>query len=66
MHPAPVVPVTVYVVLVVGLTVFVAPAPKDPPHSNVVPIISELAVSSALAPRQISDGFAEAVIVGKG
>jgi hypothetical protein len=65
-HPAPVVPVTVYVVLVVGLTVFVAPAPNEPLQLNVVPVISELAISSVLAPRQISDGVAEAVIVGNG
>ena len=65
-HPSAVVPVTVYVVLIVGLTVFVAPAPNEPLQLNVVPVISELAVSSALAPRQISTGVAVAVIVGNG
>jgi hypothetical protein len=65
-QPSAVVPVTVYVVVEVGLIVFVAPAPKDPPHSNVVPVISELAVSSVLSPKQISTGYADAVIVGNG
>jgi len=65
-HPSKVVPVTEYVVLIVGLTVFVAPAPNEPLQLNVVPVISELAVSSVLAPKQISFGFAVAVIVGNG
>ncbi len=65
-HPSKVVPVTEYVVVVIGETVFVAPAPNEPLQLNVVPVISELAVSSALAPRQISDGYALAVIVGNG
>jgi len=65
-HPSAVVPVTEYVVVAVGLIVFVAPAPNEPLQLNVVPVISELAVSSVLSPRQISDGVADAVIVGKG
>ena len=65
-HPSAVVPVTEYVVVEVGETVFVAPAPNEPLQLNVVPVISEIAISSVLSPRQISDGFAEAVIVGKG
>ena len=65
-HPSAVVPVTEYVVVVIGETVFVAPAPNEPLQLNVVPVISELAVSSALAPRQISTGVAVAVIVGNG
>ncbi len=65
-HPSKVVPVTVYVVLVVGLTVTVGLTPRELDQLNVVPVISELAVSSALAPRQISTGVAVAVIVGNG
>ena len=59
-------PVTEYVVVDVGETVFVAPAPNEPLHLNVVPVISERAVSSVHAPIQISFGFAVAVIVGNG
>ena len=66
MHPSKVVPVTEYVVVVVGETVTVELGPSPSDQLNVVPIISELAVSSVLAPRQISDGVAEAVIVGNG
>ena len=66
MHPSKVVPVTEYVVVVVGETVTVELGPSPSDQLNVVPIISELAVSSALAPRQISTGVAVAVIVGNG
>ena len=59
-------PVTVYVVVEVGLIVFVAPAPKVPHLSNVVTVISGLAISSVLAPRQISNGIAVDEIVVKG
>ena len=55
-HPSDVVPVTEYVVVEVGETVtfeFEA-IPSD--QLNVVPVISELVVSSALVPRQISTG----------
>ena len=65
-HPSKVVPVTVYVVLVVGLTVTVGLTPRELDQLNVVPVISELAISSVLAPRQISFGVAVVVIVGKG
>jgi hypothetical protein len=65
-HPSKVVPVTEYVVVVVGETVTVELGPSPSDQLNVVPIISELAVSSVLAPRQISFGVAEAVIVGNG
>jgi hypothetical protein len=53
-------------VLVVGLTVTVGLVPRELDQLNVVPMISELAVSSVLSPRQISDGVAVVVIVGKG
>ena len=66
MHPSKVVPVTDYVVVVVGETVTVLFYPRDLDQLNVVPVISELAVSSALAPMQISTGVAVAVIVGNG
>ena len=65
-HPSNVVPVTEYVVVVVGETVNVKLEPRPTDQLNVVPVISELAVSSVLSPRQISTGFAEAVIVGNG
>jgi hypothetical protein len=53
-------------VVVVGETVTVKLEPSPSDQLNVVPVISELAVSSVLSPRQISTGFAEAVIVGNG
>jgi hypothetical protein len=65
-HPSAVVPVTEYVVVEVGETVTVGLTPRELDQLNVVPVISELAISSVLAPRQISDGFAVAVIVGNG
>ena len=65
-HPSAVVPVTVYVVVIVGLTVTVELEPKPSDQLKVVPVISELAVSSELSPRQISYRFAVEVIVGKG
>jgi predicted signal transduction protein with EAL and GGDEF domain len=65
-HPSAVVPVTEYVVVEVGETVSVGLTPRELDQLNVVPVISELAVSSVLAPRQISFGVAEAVIVGNG
>ena len=48
MHPSKVVPVTEYVVVVVGETVTVELGPSPSDQLNVVPIISELAVSSVL------------------
>ena len=65
-HPAKVVPVTEYVVVAVGLTVTVGLVPRELDQLNVVLVISELAVSSVLAPKQISFGVADAVVVGKG
>jgi len=65
-HPSKVVPVTEYVVVAVGLTVTVGLVPRELDQLNVVLVISELAVSSVLAPKQISDGVTEAVIVGNG
>ena len=65
-HPSKVVPVTKYVVVAVGLTVTVELEASPYDQLNVVPVISDLAVSSALAPRQISTGVAVAVIVGNG
>jgi hypothetical protein len=65
-HPSAVVPVTEYVVVEVGETVSVGLTPRELDQLNVVPIISELAVSSVLSPRQISFGVAVAVIVGNG
>ena len=66
MHPSKVVPVTEYVVVAVGLTVTVKLEPSPSDQLNVVPVISELAVSSVLSPSQISFGVAVVVIVGNG
>ena len=65
-HPYNVVPVTEYVVVVVGETVNIKQDPRQSDQLNVVPVISELAVSSVLSQRQISTGFAEAVIFVNG
>ena len=65
-HPSKVVPVTEYVVVAVGLTVTVKLEPSPSDQLNIVPVISELAVSSVLAPKQISFGVAVAVVVGNG
>ena len=65
-HPSKVVPVTVYVELFVGLTVTVGLAPRALDQLNVVPIISELAVSSVLLPLHFSSVFSLDVIVGIG
>ena len=65
-HPSADVTVTEYVVVVIGETVFVEQAHKEQLQLNVVPVISELAVSSVLSPKQISTGYADAVIVGNG
>ncbi len=65
-HPSAVVPVTEYVVVEVGETVTIELEASPSDQLNVVPVISELAVSSVLAPRQISTGVAVAVIVGNG
>ena len=65
-QPSGVVPVTEYVVVVVGLTVTFGFVPKPFDQLNVVPGISELTVKSELSPRQISDGLAVTVIIGNG
>jgi len=65
-QPSNVVPVTEYVVVVVGLTVTLGLVPNPFDQLNVVQVISELTIKSELSPRQISDGFAVAVIVGNG
>ena len=66
MHPSAVVPVTEYVVVEVGETVTIELEASPSDQLNVVPVISELAVSSVLAPIQISYGVSDAVIVGNG
>ena len=53
-HPSKVDPVTEYVVVVVGETVTVKLEPSPSDQLNVVTVISELAISSVLAPKQIS------------
>jgi len=60
-HPAVLVPVTVYVVVPVGVTVLLAPLPKPPDQLYV---FAPLAPSVVLAPVHIDDGVAEAVTVG--
>ena len=65
-HPSKVVPVTFYVVVVVGLTVTVGLTPRELDQLNVVPVISELSFISALAPSQISYCVAVAVIFCNG
>ena len=47
-HPSKVVPVTEYDVVVVGETVTVKMEPSPSDQLNVVPVISELAISSCL------------------
>src|SRR5690606_25540287 len=61
-----VVPVTEYVVGVVGITGTLGLVPKPLDQLNVVPGISELTVSSELSFRQISVGVAVTVIFGNG
>ena len=65
-HPSIVVPVTEYVVVVVGLTVKFEFVPNPFDQLNVVPGISELTIKLELSPRQISVGVAVAVILGNG
>jgi hypothetical protein len=65
-HPSFVVPVTEYVVVVVGITVTLGLVPKPFDQLNVVPGISELTIRSELSFRQISVGLAVTVIVGNG
>ena len=65
-HPSGVMPVTEYVVVVVGLTVTFELVPNPFDQLNVVPGISELTIKLELSPRQISVGVAVAVILGNG
>jgi hypothetical protein len=53
-------------VVAVGLTVTFGLVPNPLDQLNVVPVISELTIKPELSPRQISDGFAVAVMVGNG
>jgi len=62
-HPAVLVPVTVYVVVALGVTVLLAPVPNPPDQLYV---LAPLAVNSELAPEHISVGVAVAVILGNG
>ena len=62
-HPAVLVPVTVYVVVALGVTVLLAPVPNPPDQLYV---LAPLAVNSELAPEHIAVGLAVAVILGNG
>jgi hypothetical protein len=62
-HPAALVPVTVYVVVALGVTVLLAPVPNPPDQLYV---LAPLAVNTELAPLHIADGLADAVTVGNG
>ena len=62
-HPSSVVPVTEYVVVFVCVTVTVLLDPRPSDQLYVVPVISDLAISSVLSPRHISVGFSASVIV---
>ena len=65
LHPAPVVPVTVYVVVALGVTVMLAVLPPVF-QLYVVPVIFELAVNTEVAPLHIAAGLADAVTDGNG
>jgi len=62
-HPAELVPVTVYVVVALGVTVLLVPVPNPPDQLYV---FAPLAVNSELAPLHTADGLAAAVTVGNG
>ena len=62
-HPAALVPVTVYVVVPLGVTVLLAPLPNPPDQLYV---FAPLAVNTELAPLHIDDGLAVVVTVGNG
>ena len=62
-QPSALVPVTVYVVALVGDTVLELPVPKLLDHLY---LLAPPAVKSELAPEHIVDGDAEAVTVGVG
>jgi len=60
-HPAVVVPVTVYVVVTLGVTVLLAPLPNPPDQLYV---FAPFAVNTDVAPLHNADGLAVAVTVG--
>jgi hypothetical protein len=62
-HPSALVPVTVYVVVALGVTVLLAPVPNPPDQLYV---FAPLAVNTELAPLHIAVGLADAVTVGNG
>jgi hypothetical protein len=62
-HPSALVPVTVYVVVALGVTVLLAPVPNPPDQLYV---FAPLAVNSELDPLHIAVGLADADTVGNG
>jgi hypothetical protein len=62
-HPAVLVPVTVYVVVALGVTVLLAPLPNPPDQLYV---FAPLAVITEVCPLHIADGLADAVTDGNG
>jgi len=62
-HPAALVPVTVYVVVALGVTVLLAPLPNPPDQLYV---FAPLAVNTELSPLHIADGLAVAATDGNG
>ena len=60
-QPSFVVPVTVYVVVELGVTVLLAPLPNPPDQLYV---FAPLAVNTEVVPLHIADGLADAVTVG--
>jgi len=62
-HPAVLVPVTVYVVVALGVTVLLAPLPNPPDQLYV---FAPLAVNTDVAPLHIAAGLAVAVTDGNG
>jgi len=62
-HPAVLVPVTVYVVVALGVTVLLAPLPNPPDQLYV---FAPLAVSTEVAPLHIAAGLAVALTDGNG
>jgi hypothetical protein len=66
-HPFPAVPVTVYVVVVVGFAVTVAPVVEDKPVAGLqLNVVAPLAVSETLLPVHIVAEEGDTVIVGCG
>jgi len=62
-HPAVLVPVTVYVVVALGVTVLLAPLPNPPDQLYV---FAPLAVNTDVAPLHIAAGLADALTDGNG